>query len=196
MKRKLRDNQKESSFMKIPTIVKIGNPVLRRKISNVSLYQLKNKKFQAFLKQMALTMRKAQGVGLAANQIGQNRRVFVMECHGNKRYPKVASFPLQAYVNARIVKYSKSVVKGWEGCLSIPGFRGIVPRSRWVTFEATTPGGLRIRRTVRGFEARVVQHEVDHLNGFFYIDRMRDWKSWMHLEEFNRRFKARVQDRK
>ncbi len=83
MKRKLRDNQKESSFMKIPTIVKIGNPVLRRKISNVSLYQLKNKKFQAFLKQMALTMRKAQGVGLAANQIGQNRRVFVMECHGN-----------------------------------------------------------------------------------------------------------------
>lgn len=177
-------------------IVKIGNPVLRKRISNVPLGKLKGKKFTAFLREMTRIMRGARGVGLAANQIGQNRRIFVIECRGNKRYPKVASFPLQAYVNARIVKYSKSLEKGWEGCLSIPGFRGMVPRSRWVTFEATTPGGLRIRRTVRDFEARVVQHEVDHLNGFFYIDRMRDWKSWMHLEEFNWHFKSHIKDRK
>ncbi|SRR5579871_1503826 len=176
-------------------IVKIGNPVLRRKISNVPLGKLKGKEFTGFLRQMVLAMRKAQGVGLAANQVGQNRRVFVMECRGNKRYPKVASFPLQGYVNARIVAYSKSTVKGWEGCLSIPGFRGLVPRSRWVTFEALTPGGLKIRKTVRGFEARVVQHEMDHLNGFFYIDRMGDWKSWTHLEEFNRHFRARIRDK-
>ena len=181
--------------MKLP-IVKIGNPVLRRKTSNVPSRELKSKNFPAFLKQMVLTMRRAQGVGLAANQVGDNRRAFVMECRGNKRYPRVGSFPLQGYVNARIVKYSKAVEKDWEGCLSIPGFRGIVPRSRWVTFEAQTPGGLKIRKTVRGFEARVVQHEIDHLNGFFYIDRMRDWKSWMHLEEFNRHFKAGVRDRK
>ncbi|HJT25471.1 MAG TPA: peptide deformylase [bacterium] len=181
--------------MKQP-IVKIGHPVLRRKISNIPLREMRKKTFLAFLNQMALTMRRAQGVGLAANQVGENRRAFVMECHGNKRYPRVASFPLQAYVNARIVEYSKSKVNGWEGCLSIPGFRGLVPRSTWVTFEAQTPGGLKIRKTVRGFEARVVQHEIDHLNGFFYIDRMKDWKSWMHLEQFNRHFKARVRDRK
>lgn len=181
--------------MKLP-IVKIGNPVLRKKISALPPQERRGKKFLAFLRDMVVTMREAQGVGLAANQAGQNRRIFVMECRGNKRYPRVASFPLQAYVNARILKYSKEKETGWEGCLSIPGFRGKVPRSKWVTFEALTPGGLKIRKTVRGFEARVVQHEVDHLNGFFYINRMKDWKSWTHLEEFNRHFKSRIRDLK
>lgn len=177
-------------------LVKIGNAVLRKKTASLPLKRLGNRKFQAFLRQMVQTMREAQGVGLAANQVGEDCRAFVMECKGNKRYPRVRSFPLQAYLNARIVKYSAAKETGWEGCLSIPGYRGLVPRSRQITFEALTPEGKRVRRTVRGFEARVVQHEVDHLNGFFYIDRMTDRESWMHLEEFNRRLKTRVRDRK
>lgn len=140
-------------------------------------------------------MRRAQGVGLAANQAGENLRLFVMECSGNKRYPRVNSFSLQTYLNPRIIRHSITKESGWEGCLSIPGFRGLVPRSKQVTFEAMTPDGKKVRKTVRGFEARVVQHEVDHLNGLFYIDRIKDWNSWMHLEEFNKQYRYRIHDR-
>jgi peptide deformylase len=177
-------------------IVKIGNEVLRRKIKNVPSASLNSRAFRSFLKNMVGTMHQAQGVGLAANQVGKALRVFVMECRGNRRYPRVESFPLQVYVNVRIIRRSRTVVNDWEGCLSIPGFRGMVPRARQVTFEALTPEGKKVRRTVKGFEARVVQHEVDHLNGHFYIDRMKDKTTWMHLEEFNRRFKSKVRDNK
>jgi peptide deformylase len=119
-----------------------------------------------------------------------------MECRSNKRYPRRPNFPLQAYLNPRIVGYSKAKLWDWEGCLSIPGFRGKVPRSKQVTLTALTPDGRKIRKTVKGFEARVVQHEVDHLNGLFYIDRMRDFSTWTHLEEFNKRFKYHVSDKK
>jgi peptide deformylase len=177
-------------------IVKIGNPVLRKKTKTVTEKQLVSKKFQSFLKQMVPQMRKAKGVGLAANQVGFQDRALVMECNGNKRYPRVGSFPLQTYVNAQIVKYSKAQEMGWEGCLSIPGFRGVVPRSKWVTFEAQKPDGQKVRKTVHGFEARVIQHEVDHLNGFFYMDRMNGLKTWMHLEEFNKHFGSGIKDGK
>ena len=177
-------------------IVKMGNPILRRKARPVPLRQARTKTFQLFLKKMVRVMRSAQGVGLAANQVGDGRQVFVMECRGNKRYPRGTSFPLQAYLNPRITRYSKAVEKGWEGCLSIPGFRGRVPRSKSVALVATTPGGHKISKVFKGFEARVIQHEMDHLNGRFYIDRMRDKSTWMHLEEFNRRFQAKIRDNK
>ncbi len=177
-------------------IVKIGNPILRKKTITVTGKLLASKRFQSFLKQMVPQMRKAKGVGLAANQLGCDCRALVMECRGNKRYPRVKSFPLQTYINTRIVHYSKSIEKGWEGCLSIPGFRGIVSRSKRVIFTALLPNGRPIRRTVDGFEARVIQHEVDHLNGFFYMDRMKGLKNWMHLDEFNSHFGRGIKDNK
>ncbi len=175
-------------------IVKIGNPILRKKTHAITEKHLASKKIQSFLKQMIPQMRKAKGVGLAANQLGCDCQALVMECRGNKRYPRVKSFPLRTYINTRIVRYSKTTQKGWEGCLSIPGFRGIVSRSKRVTFTALLPNGQFIRRTVNGFEARVIQHEVDHLNGFFYMDRMKDLKNWMHLDEFNRHFNRGIRD--
>lgn len=188
--------KQKSPFITLP-IVKIGNPLLRQKARPLAPRRARDETFLLpLLRQMTATMRAAQGVGLAANQVGRKESLLVMECRGNRRYPRVPSFPLQAYLNIRILHYSKAVEKGWEGCLSIPGFRGLVPRSRQVTFEALVPGGHKVRRTVRGFEARVIQHEADHLNGRFYIDRMKDWNSWMHLEEFNRRSKVKVRDTK
>jgi peptide deformylase len=157
---------------------------------------MKTARFQTFLKAMVTAMRRANGVGLAANQLGFDLRALVMECAGNKRYPRVGSFPLQTYLNARIVSYSKEKERGWEGCLSIPGYRGLVPRSKRVTFEATLPNGRRVHRTLNGFEARVLQHEVDHLDGHFYVDRMPDLKHWLHLDEFNRHFGRKIRDRK
>ena len=184
----------KKSLLRKPHIVKIGNPVLRGKTCPVPLRLLRDGKFQTLLAQMVETMRKAQGVGLAANQMGWKVRVFVMECRANPRYPKAAFFPLQVYVNPRILRYSRAVEKGWEGCLSIPGYRGLVPRAKRVTMEAMRPDGRKVRKTFRRFEARVVQHEVDHLNGRFYVDRMKSLKCWMHLEEFNRTASVRVRD--
>ncbi|HET9869622.1 MAG TPA: peptide deformylase, partial [bacterium] len=146
-------------------LVKIGDPLLRRRSPAP---RPGSPMLAKIVRDMTATMRKADGVGLAANQVGLPLHLFVMESRGNRRYPKAASFPLQCYLGARIVRRSAKKVKGWEGCLSIPGYRGLVPRHEWLIFTALTPQGQRVTRTVRGFEARVVQHEVDHLNGFFY----------------------------
>jgi len=178
------------------SIVNIGNPVLRKKTSKVAPKLRKSRPFLRFVQDMVSTMRHAQGVGLAANQVQAGLRVMVLECRKNRRYPKAASFPLQSYINPKIVQYSKRKQKGWEGCLSIPGFRGVVPRAYSVTFTATTLQGKSVRKTVSGFEARVVQHEVDHLNGFFYVDRMEGLRTWTHLEEFNRRHQVKIRDRR
>ncbi len=167
-------------------IVKIGSPVLRQRTKTVPLSLLKKKSFQKFLGEMKVTMRREKGVGLAANQVGSPWRVLVMECKGNLRYPKAPSFPFQTFINIRVLRYSGKKRKDWEGCLSIPGYRGMVPRSPKVTFRALTPEGKSVTKTVKGFEARVIQHEVDHLDGFFYIDRMGRMDSFTHLDSFSR----------
>ena len=178
------------------TIVKIGRPVLRVKTKSLSSREAVSVRVRNFITGMVKTMRRAQGVGLAANQVGDGRNILVMECKGNPRYPNRPAFPLQAYLNARIVKYSRKKAEDWEGCLSIPGYRGLVPRSYSVTFEAVTLEGKKVRRTLKGFEARVIQHEVDHLNGFFYIDRMKNFQSFHHLAEFEKKLGVKIKERK
>ncbi len=167
-------------------IVKIGHPGLRKVCAEVEIFSLRDPELKSFIESMKHTMYEAQGVGLAANQIAHDTQVIVLECASNKRYPDAGSFPFQAYINPRIVRYSEDKETDWEGCLSIPGYRGLVPRSKEVTFEALTPEGKSVVKTVKGFEARVMQHEVDHINGFFYVDRMEDLKSWTHLDEYGR----------
>ena len=172
--------------MKPLEIVKIGHPVLRQKGVSVSTGQLAQEEFQNFLDQMIETMHAAEGVGLAANQVGQGVQAIVLECKRNGRYPDRPEVPLETYVNPKIVHYSPAKEDDWEGCLSIPGYRGKVARSFEVTFEALTREGKFVRKIVNGFHARIIQHEVDHINGMFYMDKMKDLQSWMHLDEFNR----------
>jgi peptide deformylase len=174
------------------TIVKIGRPVLRVKTKSVSHREAVSSKVKNFVGAMVKTMRHAHGVGLAANQVGDPRRILVMECRGNARYPNRPSFPLQTYFNARIVWSSKQKVQDWEGCLSIPGYRGKVARAHSLVFEALTPEGTKVRRTLKGFEARVLQHEVDHLDGKFYVDRMKSSGDLYHLEEFEKELGIKV----
>lgn len=175
--------------MKLP-IVKIGFPVLRRSCKPVEDAVHHHPKFAGFIKSMVQTMHGAQGVGLAANQVGVDLRAIVLECRLNKRYLGSPHFPLQAYVNPRIVKKSKKKAFDWEGCLSIPGYRGVVPRHESIVVEATLPNGKTIRRRVSGFEARVFQHEIDHINGFVYVDRMPDLRTLMHEDEMVRLAKS------
>ena len=172
--------------MKPLPIVKIGHPALRRKCKNLDLKILEDRKFKEFMDRMVETMRRADGVGLAANQVAAGVMTVVLECQSNGRYPDKPDFPLEKFINPRILKVSKEKVRDWEGCLSIPGYRGLVPRAAWVEFEAVGMDGRKVRKKVSGFHARVIQHEVDHVNGFFYVDRMADLKTLCHLDEYGR----------
>ena len=178
------------------SIVKIGNPVLREKTAPIPLALLKKQEFQIFLDAMVKTMHQAQGVGLAANQVGEGIAAICLECRSNARYPDHPAVPLQVYVNPKIVHYSKAKVEDWEGCLSIPGYRGPVIRSKEVEFEAYDRHGKKVRKKISGFHARIMQHEVDHINGFFYIDRMKNLKNWMHLDEFAQSFGVKIKEEK
>lgn len=175
--------------MKLP-IVRIGAPVIRRPCRAVDDQIRTDKRFPQVLKSMVDTMRGADGVGLAANQIGLDIRAIVLECRKNRRYPGAPHFKLQSWLNPRIVEASSKKKMDWEGCLSIPGYRGLVPRHSWVVVEATDLKGRQVRRRITGFEARVFQHEIDHINGRVYVDRMPNLKAWFHEEELNRLARA------
>jgi peptide deformylase len=109
-----------------------------------------------------------------------------MQCEDNARYPGRPRVPPGAYLNPHIIARSGRKALDWEGCLSIPGYRGLTPRSEAVLLEAVLPDGKKVRRLFRGFAARIVQHETDHLDGLFYVDRMKDLGMWMHVDEMSK----------
>jgi len=163
-------------------ISKIGRPLLRKKIRFIPLKKIRRIKKEWVLN-LVKTMRKHKGVGLAANQVEKKVPLILLEVRDKKRYPKAPKIPLKIYLNPRILDYSDSVVYDWEGCLSIPGYRGKVPRSKTILLDAWTLDGKNIREVVYGFEARILQHEIDHLNGLFYVDRMSHMKNWISVKE-------------
>lgn len=177
--------------MKNPGVLLIGHPMLRRKALPLPRSALKRKNVQQHIRNMIAVMRRSQGVGLAANQVGLPWDIFVMENRSSRRYPGRPSFPLRIFVNADIVEHSQRIVHDFEGCLSIPGYRGRVPRARAVTLKAWDEQGRTIIHRFSGFEARVVQHECDHLQGFFYVDRMPDMKNWFAVPEPSKRGQRR-----
>jgi peptide deformylase len=128
----------------------------------------------ALIADMEETMRALEGVGLAAPQIGVELRVIVFGFDANKRYPDADGVPRTVLINPALTPVSEEIEEGWEGCLSAPGLRGMVPRWRHLRYEGFDPQGRRIDRTVEGFHARVVQHETDHLDGKLYPMCIRD----------------------
>ena len=173
-------------------IVCAGHPGLRKPTRRISAEAFGTPALKKFIRGMVVTMRRARGVGLAANQVAVSANLMVLECRSNPRYPSRDDFPLEAFANLKILKRSKKQLVDWEGCLSVPGYRGLVGRAARVTFEAVTPDGRKVRRSVAGFHARVIQHEADHLAGHLYLDRMKGMRSLMHVDEFNRRFHVKI----
>jgi peptide deformylase len=121
---------------------------------------------------MVETMRAAEGIGLAAPQVGESLRVIVVEVPEDKEAP--GSGVLHAVINPEIVEASPEIEEGVEGCLSIPGWYGWVPRARWVIVRGLNPEGRRVRIRAEGLVARVFQHEIDHLDGILFPDRIQD----------------------
>ena len=130
------------------------------------------------LADMRETMAAHDGAGLAAPQIGVPLRVVIFGVERNPRYPDAEPVPYTELVNPVLTPLTDEEEEGWEGCLSVPGFRGVVPRYTRLRYEGFDPAGKRIVRDVDGFHARVVQHECDHLDGILYPQRIRDMRKF------------------
>ncbi len=172
--------------MAILKVARLGHPVLRTPSEAVAKEVITSKKMQQFIDDMIETMHEYDGVGLAAPQVHVNQQIAVIEVKENQRYPKEAPVPLTVLINPRILRKSETFVDDWEGCLSIPDLRGLVPRVQTLELEAYNRKAEKIKISAAGFFARVIQHECDHLLGNVYVDRMRDLKTLSFLQEFMR----------
>jgi peptide deformylase len=128
------------------------------------------------------TMKAQNGAGLAAPQIGVPLRVVIFGMDFNPRYPDAEPVPYTELVNPVLTPLTDAMEEGWEGCLSVPGLRGVVPRYARIRYEGFLPDGTRLHRDVDGFHARVVQHECDHLDGILYPMRMKDFSRFGFTE--------------
>ena len=161
--------------MAVRTVLKMGHPVLRQVAASVGRF---DGELAALVSDMDETMRSLNGAGIAAPQIGVSLRVVIFELRENPRYPDVSPVPYTVLVNPMLTPLGEEQDEGWEGCLSVPGMRGLVPRFRKLRYQGFDLHGAPIDRTVEGFHARVVQHEVDHLDGILYPQRIRDLQSF------------------
>lgn len=166
---------------------RLGNPAIRRAAKRVPKSAIAAPETQRLIDDMIETMREYDGVGIAAVQVHIPRRIAVLEASGARpRYPRAPEIPLQVLVNPEIVEFGNSIEEDWEGCLSIPGLRGRVPRSTEIRVRALDREGNSLAFTATGFHARIIQHECDHLDGRVYLDRMKGLTSLAYLEEFRR----------
>ena len=176
--------------MSILKVARMGHPVLRTRARALQPAEIRSPRVQKLIDDMFETMREYQGVGLAAPQVHESLRLFVAGFPPSEDVParedEPEQVPLMALVNPEITPIGSAVVDGWEGCLSIPDIRGRVPRAQDVSVRAYDRQGKRIELRARGFTARVIQHETDHLDGVLFLDRMRSFETLTFLEEFGR----------
>jgi peptide deformylase len=162
--------------MAIREVLRMGDARLLRQAEAVRLFD--TPELHVLLADMRDTMLALDGVGLAAPQIGVNLRVVIFEVAGNPRYPEAEAVPQTVLINPVLTPVSEAMDDGWEGCLSVPGMRGLVPRYTHLRYQGQDEFGAIIDRTVSGFHARVVQHECDHLDGILYSMRIRNMRDF------------------
>src|SRR5215470_16274294 len=167
--------------MSILKVSHLGHPVLRMESQRVSPDALASPEIQTLIDNMMETMVEYYGVGLAAPQIHESLSLAVIESHGTR-----GEIPMTVLVNPDVTIIDEEMIEDWEGCLSIPDFRGRVPRYRKLRVDALDRNGKKIQIMAEGFFARVIQHEFDHLMGKVYLDRMRDFSTLSHLSEFQK----------
>jgi len=166
--------------MSVRPIVRLGHPALRTPAQPVDLSRIADPEVQSLIDDMVETMTEANGVGLAAPQVGEEVQIFVYQA---SIPPEI---PLHVVINPMITPRPGDLVYDWEGCLSIPDLRGLVPRHPGVRVRGLDREGRPLDFMASGFEARIVQHEFDHLNGVIFLDRMRDLHSLAYFEEWER----------
>jgi peptide deformylase len=170
--------------MSILKVARLGNPVLRQMASEVAADEIAGKEIQQIIRDMVETMREYGGVGLAGPQIHCSLQIAVIEELQN--HENASKTPLLVLINPTLNISSEKLIDDWEGCLSIPDLRGRVPRYQEIQVAAYDAAGRKVSFLAEGFQARVIQHEHDHLLGKVFLDRMRDFESLTHLTEFSR----------
>ena len=166
--------------MAVREVLRMGHPVLRERAKRVERF---DDELHALVRDMKETMAAKNGAGLAAPQIGVSQRVVIFGVEHNPRYPDAEPVPFTVLVNPQLVVLTRDIEEDWEGCLSVPGMRGVVPRYTRLRYTGFDEKGEPIDRVAEGFHARVVQHEVDHLDGILYPQRMTDLGRFGFIEE-------------
>ena len=161
--------------MSVRRVLKMGEPLLLRVAAEVTRFDTE---LRELIADMDDTMRALSGAGIAAPQIGVSARVVIFELKDNPRYPHITPVPYTVLVNPLVTPLTAEQDEGWEGCLSVPVMRGLVPRYRRLRYTGFDQYGAPLDRTVEGFHARVVQHEVDHLDGILFPQRVRDLRDF------------------
>ncbi len=165
-------------------IAQLGHPVLRKKANKVK--SLDDIEVQQLIDDLIATVKESNGVGIAAPQVYQSIRLFIVASYPNVRYPNAPKMKPTAIINPEIIFKSKEVKKDWEGCLSIPGIRGLVSRHLEIKVKYTTRDGKQIVKEFNDFIARIFQHEYDHLEGVMFLDRMDSMKEIITEKEFQK----------
>lgn len=165
-------------------ITQLGHPLLRQPAQPIANVQ--DPLTQSLIDDLIATVMAANGVGIAAPQVAVAQRLFILASRPNSRYPHAPVMEPTAMINPTVTARSEEVVKDWEGCLSIPGIRGLVPRYQSIEVEYTNRQGHQQKRVLTDFIARVFQHEHDHLEGIVFLDRLETTLDLMTEQEYQR----------
>lgn len=157
-------------------LLKLGNPALLQRSTEVTEQELGSSQLQQLLETMWQYMHKEGGIGLAAPQINVFKRVLVYGVEHDECYGTDATIPFTALINPTWRPIGEEMEENWEGCLSVPGLRGLVPRYKQISFSGIDPAGNEISGEVDGLYARLIQHEVDHLDGVLFVQRIKDMR--------------------
>ena len=166
-------------------IAQLGNPILRQQAQLIDNVQ--DEHIQQIIDALIATASASNGVGIAAPQVSESYRLLIVASRPNARYPNAPLMEPTAIINPRIVAHSTEIVKSWEGCLSIPGIRGLVPRYQEIEVEYTSRHGQLHRQELTDFVARIFQHEYDHLDGILFLDRVETTQDMMTEQEYQQR---------
>jgi len=167
--------------MSVKEVLKMGHPILQQVAKPVTEYN--SPKLESIITDMYDTMAALDGAGLAAPQIGISKRIVIFWVEDNPRYPDIEPVPNTVLINPEIQLLTEQFESGWEGCLSVPGLRGMVPRYTKLKYTGFDQYGNKIERVADDFHARVVQHEIDHLDGILYPQRMTDMSQFGFEQE-------------
>lgn len=165
-------------------IIQLGHPVLRSQAQNVD--NIHSPQVQKLIDNLLATVIAANGVGIAAPQVASRDRLFIVASRPNPRYPNAPQMEPTAMINPQILANSSELVTGWEGCLSIPGIRGLVPRAQAIEVEYSDRTGKLHKQQLTDFVARIFQHELDHLDGIVFVDRLKSTQNLITEQEYQK----------
>ena len=168
-------------------IAQIGHPILRNKTKDIPINEIKSENTQKIIEKMINTMREHNGAGLAANQIYEPIRICIIEVLDNPRYKHLNTIPLKVLINPKIViKKDTATFNSYEGCLSVPNLRGKVKRYNTINVTYYTMDAKKITEDIKGLESIVYQHEIDHLDGYLFTDKVEDNSTLVTYENYQK----------